>query len=113
MKIGIIIRQETADRCTAKGCMKAFFNKSDSFERYKGKDIELIAFIHSGGDLEYKINKMKENGVEAVHVSTCMRGKYENYEGLIKELSNDFHVVGYTHGSEQGKTRAALNMNKK
>ncbi|MCT4594129.1 MAG: CGGC domain-containing protein [Anaeromicrobium sp.] len=111
MKIGIIIRKETADRCTGKGCMRAFFKKEDSFKRYEGmEDVELVAFMHSGGDLEYKINKLKELGVDVIHLSTCMRGKYENYEGLAHELSKDFHVVGYTHGSENGKSRDTVSI---
>lgn len=105
MKIAILVREETAERCVGKGCMTAFNERKDAFSRYKGnEDVELIAFMHSGGDLDYKISRLKELEVDVIHVSTCMRGKYENYEGLVKELSKDFDVIGYTHGSENGKS---------
>lgn len=71
-------------------------------------DVELAGFFHSGGDLDYKLAKMKKAGVQVIHVSTCMRGKYEGYEELVGKLSRDFDVIGYTHGSEHGKTRKTL-----
>ncbi|NOR25058.1 MAG: CGGC domain-containing protein, partial [Desulforhopalus sp.] len=44
-------------------------------------------------------------GVQVIHVSTCMRGKYDGYDELVEKLGIDFDVIGYTHGSEHGKTR--------
>lgn len=114
MKIAILIRAETADKCTGKGCLKAFFAKSDGFEIYKNMDdVELCGFFHSGGELDYKLNKMKDAGVQVIHVSTCMRAKYEEYDELIEKISANFDVIGYTHGSAQGKTRNTVNMTEK
>lgn len=103
IKIAILVREETTGRCTGKGCLKSFFAKTESFSRYEGKDVELVGFFHSGGDLDYKLNKIKEEGVNVIHVSTCMRGKYEGYRELVKKLGKDFDVIGYTHGSTDGK----------
>lgn len=103
IKIAILVREETTKRCTGKGCLRSFFAKEDSFKRYKGKDIQLIGFFHSGGDLQYKIEKMKEAGVDVIHLSTCMRAKYKGYEQLVERLSQDFDVIGYTHGGEEGR----------
>ncbi|SDO98084.1 CGGC domain-containing protein [Desulforhopalus singaporensis] len=108
IKLAILVREETTARCTGKGCLKSFFAKSESFARYQGSEVVLAGFFHSGGDLEYKIGKMKEAGVQVIHVSTCMRAKYEYYEELVKRLAEDFDVVGYTHGSEHGKIRNTL-----
>jgi len=106
MKIAILVRAETADKCTGKGCLKAFFAKADGFEIYKDISIvELCGFFHSGGNLDDKLNKMKDSGVQVIHVSTCMRGKYEGYAELVEKLSADFDVIGYSHGSAHGKTR--------
>jgi predicted metal-binding protein len=105
LKIAILVRRETTDKCTGKGCLRAFFSKTESFARYQEIEIELVGFFHSGGDLDYKLNKMKEAGVQVIHVSTCMRGKYNGYEKLVKKIARDFDVIGYTHGSENGKTR--------
>jgi len=106
LKIAILVRKETTDRCTGKGCLRSFFSKTESFSRYRNTEIELIGFFHSGGDLDYKLAKMKEAGVQVIHVSTCMRAKYKGYEELVKKIGKDFDVIGYTHGSKDGKTRA-------
>lgn len=110
IKIAILVREETSARCTGKGCLKSFNNKTDSFSRYLSHDIELVGFFHSGGDLDYKLAKMKEAGVQVIHVSTCMRGKYDGYEDLVKKISTDFDVIGYTHGSPDGKTRKTVSL---
>ena len=39
------------------------------------RDIELVGFTHSGGDLAKKIESFKKKGVTTVHLSTCTRGK--------------------------------------
>lgn len=104
VKIAILVREETTEKCTGKGCLKSFFAKTESFARYRGMDVELIGFFHSGGDLDYKLLKMKEAEVEVIHVSTCMRGRYDGYEDLVKKIAKDFDVIGYSHGSEHGKT---------
>ena len=104
IKIAILIREETAMRCTGKGCLNAFFAKKESFEIYADREVELCGFFNSGGDLDYKLSKMKEAGVQVIHVSTCMRGKYPGYAELVKKISADFDVIGYSHGSAEGKT---------
>lgn len=77
MKIAILVREKTMERCTGKGCLNAFFQRKDAFSQY-GADAELITFSHEGGDIEHKIESMLKNGVEVVHLSSCMRGKSEN-----------------------------------
>lgn len=111
MKIAILVREETMLRCTGKGCLNAFFQKKDAFEKY-GQDSELIAFSHADGDIDHKIETMIKNGVDVVHLSSCMRGKAAHYEILAKRLGQHFDVVGYTHGSEEGKKRETINIQK-
>lgn len=110
IKIAILVREETSHKCTGKGCLKSFNQKTESFARYKGTDIELVGFFHSGGDIDYKLQKMNEAGVDVIHVSTCMRAKYEGYEELVQRIGNDFDVIGYTHGSVEGKTRGTVSV---
>lgn len=104
MKIGILVRKETADKCIGKGCLNAFYKRLDAFSGLED-EAELVAFTHTGGDLEHKIERLIENGVEVLHLSTCMRSKSDDYEALAHRLSQHFKIVGYTHGSEIGKTR--------
>lgn len=102
MKIAIIVREETLQTCTGKGCFKAFSQKKDSFEAYD-ETAEIIVFTHEGGNFEKKVQRMIDEGIDVVHLSTCMRGKSDQYERLAEELSKHFEVVGYTHGSREGK----------
>jgi predicted metal-binding protein len=110
IKIAILIREETSQKCTGSGCLKSFNQRSESFSRYQREEIQLVGFFHSGGDLEYKIQKMKDAGVDIIHVSTCMRAKHDDYEELLQRLGKDFDVIGYTHGSKEGKTRSTVSV---
>lgn len=113
MKIGIIVREETTKRCTGKGCLTAFHNRKDAFSEYP-QNTELWAFTHDGGDLAFKLERMKEQGVEVIHLSTCMRSKSAQYVSLMEQLPADFTVVGYTHGSAVTKEQeSALLVEKK
>lgn len=109
MKIGILVREDTMMRCTGKGCLNALIQRKDAFARYKD-EIELMTFTHTGGDLNRKIEKMIEAGIESVHLSSCIRAKSPEYEALIKQLSEYFTVVGYTHGSEVSTRNSRLNI---
>lgn len=106
-RIAILVRKETLDKCTGAGCLNAFFQRIDAFAGYD-EHTQLIAFSHEGGDLEHKIANLKKHRVEVVHLSSCLRGKSADYETLAERLAKDFDVVGYTHGSLQGKTRQAI-----
>jgi len=104
MKIAILTNPSTMDKCTGRGCLRAFYQRQDAFEAYDD-EADLIGFTHAGGDLNKKIQKLKDNGVNCIHLSTCMRARYENYKPLMDELSKDFKVVGYTHGSKVRKSK--------
>ncbi len=107
IKIAIISREETLQKCIAKGCFRAFNNYEDSFARYAGRDIELAGFCHEGGssetlreNLDSRIESFKAQGVTAVHVSSCLRSRSPHYDEIMSILGEEFDVVGYTHGSE-------------
>lgn len=113
MKIGILVREETMEICNGKGCLSAFGQRKDAFARY-AEDLELLAFTHSGGDLNRKIKHMLQAGIETVHLSSCLRARSPEYASLKERLGEHFTVVGYTHGPEvringqsQGKQRAS------
>jgi predicted metal-binding protein len=110
-KIAIIVRNETLHSCTGRGCLNAFFQKLDAFAEYDNT-VQLISFTHESGDMEKKIATLKKNGVDTVHLSSCLRGKSDRYETLAKRLAQDFDVIGYTHGSFKGRTRRAICLQK-
>lgn len=113
VKIAILVREETTKKCTGKGCLRSFFAKTESFARYEGHEVELIGFFHTGGDLDYKLMKMKEAGVQVVHLSTCLRGKAPDYPQLVEKIAKDFDVVGYTHGQEARNLLSTLHDTRK
>lgn len=75
IKLGIIIcdRYRT---CAGGKCFRAFYNREGAFERYKGKEVELVGFATCcgcpGGNIEYAPGEMKRNGAEVVHLATGM-----------------------------------------
>ena len=107
MKVAVLLNEGTSYKCTGAACLNALFKKIDAFEGYP-EDTELVGFFHNGGELEKKIERLKEKNVDTIHLSTCLRSKFDGYEELAKVLSKNFNIVGYTHGSEQGKTKAAV-----
>jgi predicted metal-binding protein len=112
IRVAIMVRVETTEKCIGKGCLRSFFAKSEAFARYAADEIELVGFLHNGGDLEHKIATMKSLGVDVVHLSTCMRGREPRYAEIAARLSKDFTVIGYTHGPAQGKLSPTIDLNK-
>lgn len=116
-KIGICLCGEVSKKCTANGCMRAFNDRSEAFNRYEGKEVQLVAINTCHGcdaspvdALDLKIEKFLKAGVDTVHLSTCIRGRCDHYETFANKLSTHFDVMGYTHGSEKGKQGNNLNI---
>ena len=59
-KIAVLVNEDTMQRCSCGGCLKAFMNKADSFERYADEDIELVGFTHSVGILLRKSSLLRK-----------------------------------------------------
>lgn len=113
-KVAILVNEATMERCSCGGCLGAIFAKKDSFADYGDTELDLVTFTHSGGDIDKKIATMKKKGVEVVHLSSCTKTKNEDYyKELVEKLSNDFDVVGYTHGTREGKEREDLFISKR
>ncbi len=117
-KIAIYVCGEVSERCTGNGCLKSFNNGVESFSSYD-KNAELVCFNSCNGcakdpigSLDLKMEKFLKAKVDVVHLSTCIRGRCEYYEEMAKKLSSQFNVVGYTHGSKQGKKNNCINLKK-
>lgn len=105
VKLGIIIcdRYRT---CSGSKCMRALRNREGAFERYRGRDVDLIGFATCngcpGGNVEYVPQEMKNNGAEVIHFATglivgyppCPRIPY--FSRFIKEKFGMEVVIG-TH----------------
>lgn len=105
VRLGIIIcdRYRT---CAGGKCLRSLRNREGAFERYRGKEIELVGFATCngcpGGNIEYVPEEMKKNGAEVIHLATgmvvgyppCPRIKY--FTDFISEKYGLEVVVG-TH----------------
>jgi len=110
VKVAILVSKETRT-CQGNGCMKAFHAGSGAFERYAG-NAELFEMAFDDGDLESRIALLLEHGVQAVHLSSCSRSNNCDYEAIAHRLAEHFDVIGYTHGSFQGRTRDSIVLEK-
>lgn len=115
-KVAIYVCGEVSRKCTANGCLRTFNSMEDSFERYKEDGCKLVAFNTCNGcdqdpvgSLDVKIEKLKKADVEVMHISTCIRGRCSHYEEYAKEFAKHFEVIGYTHGSKEGKKNNNIN----
>jgi len=118
-KIGIYVCGNVSKKCTANGCMRAFNENKDSFSVYGESDYKLVAFNNCNGcdeepmeSLLTKIEKFKKAGADTLHLSSCIRNKCDHYQAFVDELSKDFDVIGYTHGSAEGKKNNNINKKK-
>lgn len=102
--IGIINCFKTSHKCTSSGCFKAFYAKEGSFERYEGEEIQMRSFTHCKGcssdSVENVVSiakKMKERGVDVVHLSSCVRSKCPSHQQYIDEISEFMEIEAYSH----------------
>jgi predicted metal-binding protein len=111
-RIAIYVCGEISKKCTANGCLRAFNEEKEAFERYKEDGAKLVSFNSCNGcdqdpvgSLNLKIEKFLNAEVDTVHLSTCIRGRCDHYETFAHKLSEEFDVIGYTHGSPNGKKK--------
>lgn len=108
-RIGIINCHEVSKRCSASGCLKALQARTGSFERYEGEEIQLLSFAHCNGcgedavaQVVARAERMRDVGVEVIHLSTCMKSRCGQYEAFLEALSPRVEVVGYSHAKRPG-----------
>lgn len=106
-KLGIINCFEVSKRCSSSGCLRALGDRTASFERYAGVEVQLLSFVHCNGCGETAVEhvaargaRMGDVGVDVIHLSTCM-SKCDKYDEFLRVLSAKFEVVGYTHGKKR------------
>lgn len=115
-KIAIYVCGEVSKKCTANGCLRAVNQTEDAFEKYEAMGYQLVAFNNCSGcdgnpleSLKVKIEKFQKADVDVVHLSTCIRGRCEHYEQFADAFGGYFDVIGYTHGSAEGKKHNNIN----
>ena len=112
-KIAVLVNEDTMQRCSCGGCLKAYMNKVDSFERYADEDTELVGFTHSGGRF-WRRNWLLSRKM-ALLLFIFQRVRVVRMT-IMKAVARQcaaagFDVVGYTHGgavSKDGKVAIEL-----
>jgi predicted metal-binding protein len=104
-KLGIIIcdRYRT---CAGGKCLRAMRNREGAFQRYRGKEIELVGYTTCdgcpGGNIEYAGDEMVKNGAQVVHLATGLVVGYppcpyiQTFQAYLKKRYNIEVVIG-TH----------------
>ncbi len=99
-KIGIIICDRYR-RCAGGKCFRSAKKREGAFSRYKDTEIEIVGYTSCdgcpGGNIEYAVEEMKNNGAEVIHLAT----------GLVVGYPPCPHI-SYFH--EFIKTRYALDV---
>lgn len=81
-KIAVVRCHTVAEVCPGVGCLKAFNNRKLNFKEY-GPDTELIGFFTCGGCSGRRasrlVEKLLNNGLDVVHLSSCMCMDEDDY----------------------------------
>ena len=84
MKIAILNCLRANEVCAGCACLNAFNARAKSFEIYRDTEVELAAFLRCNGcrrgpglgdGMVEKLERLKSEGVEAVHLGFCTRGR--------------------------------------
>jgi predicted metal-binding protein len=72
-KIGIIICDRYR-RCAGGKCFRSLRNREGAFSRYRNCQVEVVGYTTCdgcpGGNVEYAVEEMIGNGVQAIHLAT-------------------------------------------
>jgi len=89
-RIGIINCLEVSRRCSSSGCLKAALGRTGAFERYAGEEVQVISLVHCNGcgheaveQVLTRARRMREVGVEVIHLSTCVKARCPDYEAFL------------------------------
>jgi predicted metal-binding protein len=73
VKIGIVICDRYRN-CAGGKCFRSLREREGAFDRYKGKDVEIVGYTSCGGcpggNIEYAPEEMKKNGANIIHLAT-------------------------------------------
>ena len=96
-RIAVMVCKKSAESCTGAACFWAFDTKYKSFAQYadSGLPVKLWGFFHCNGcesdwdtdvKMQKKLNRLREEGVEKVHLGVCMCRYCPNLERICGQL---------------------------
>ncbi len=95
MKVAILSCLKANEVCTGMGCLQAYHDKRDAFSIYKDEETRLMAFMHCNGcgtnpetdeGMIEKLDRLKDRGVEVVHIGICTVNKDGKRCGTIERI---------------------------
>lgn len=107
MAIAIMACRKLVGKCSGTGCFKAYNNSTAAFEIYGDNKPALSSFFYCIGcndtitndeDWNHKIQQLKKNNVDTIHLSRCIKVECDHYEKHREILINEgFKVVLGSH----------------
>ena len=115
--ISILCCLKANDVCAGCACLQAFNDRTRAFERYRGEELRLIAFmrcshcVREGGDpmedpgFVEKLDRLVSERTEVLHIGICAgRHEEEGCPGMLKMAQafrdRGVEVVWGTHGKD-------------
>ena len=89
-KVGIIICDRYR-RCAGGKCFRSLREREGAFARYRDMDVEIVGYTTCdgcpGGNIEYAVDEMTENGATVIHLATGLIVGYTPCP-YIKDFTN-------------------------
>jgi Predicted metal-binding protein len=79
-QIAILSCLQANDVCAGAACMRALNERKEGFERYRGEEVRLCAFmrcsrchssVYTDQGMEEKMHRLLQEGVDTVHIGIC------------------------------------------
>lgn len=89
--------------CAGAACLKALNNRTASFERYAGEEVELVAYMRCNGcelpltedaGMLEKLERLCSIGTEVLHIGKCTLNKEKEECPLITEAAAMLEAKG-------------------
>ena len=93
-KIAIFSCLDSNRVCTGAACLQALHQRSRSFARYEGAELELVAFMRCNGcgsdplsdpGMQEKLERLRSIGTDVVHIGICTQKKTPGDEATRTE----------------------------
>lgn len=107
MAIAIMACRKLVGKCSGTGCFKVHNDSKAAFEIYGDNKPILASFFYCCGceetkikdeDWKHKIDQLKNNNVDTVHVALCIKVECDYYEKHEEMLKNEgFKVIHRSH----------------
>lgn len=102
-KIAMLNCLKANDVCSGAACLRAFNQRTASFERYGEEELELVAFMRCNGckgapandaGMAQKLQRLVSIGTQVLHVGVCTQTKEKEECALITGMLQTLQAQG-------------------